>query len=203
MTVSSAVQTPFGMPKAGKKGDSVLTNTISKLAAVKSTEHQARSGKPFIVWIDLQGEAMTFDNSSSLAPLTSFNGELYSGGYWCAFYARKGDVLFEGDRFSSVGASEMLHEGRFYQTKKNGDPTNVAAFILSSPNSTAVFEHPNATVPLSDRLRRKLVYLPWFTIERSVMNWKEGLVGEWVERQRELVCAVASAFKAVDEDDGL
>jgi hypothetical protein len=197
-TSSIAEMAPFGMPIAGKAGDSVLTNTISRLASVKKHEHQARSGKPFIVWIDLQSEAMMFDNSSHLSPLTTYNGELYSGGYWCAFYARKGDILFEGDRYRSVGSSEMLHDGRFYQTKKNGEPTKAAAFVLSSPESTAIFEHPNADHPIPGRFRRDLVGLPWFDLERSVINWKPGLVTSTVEAQRGWINAVASACRAYE-----
>lgn len=198
IATSMAVHVPFGVPQAGKAGDSVLTNTISRLASVKKDEHQARTSKPFVVWVDLQGEALTFDHSSSLSPLSTFNGEMYSGGYWCAFYARKGDVLFEGDRYRSVGSSRMLHEGRFYQIKKNGDPTQTSAFILSSPESTAVFEHPNAGLPIPDDLRTELIDLPAFDLEKSILNWAPGLVASTVKAQRDWIQAIASAMKVRD-----
>ncbi len=202
MTLSSSAahHVPFGMPKAGKAGDSVLTNVISRVAAVKQQEHQARTGKPFIVWLDLQGETLDFDNSSQLDPLSSFNGELYSGGYWYGFYGRKGDTLFEGDRFRRVGSSYMLHEGRFHATSKDGQPTKAAAFVLSSPEATAVFEHPDAENPLSAGVRKAMIDLPWFSIEQSMLNWTPGLVASTAAAHRAWVGSIADALKADEED---
>lgn len=194
VTTSHAALAPFGMPQPGKVGDSILTNVISRLASVKRAEHQARSGKPFVVWIDLQGEAMIFDHSSQLRPLTSRNGGLYSGGYWCAFYARKGDVLFEGDQFSPAPFEKMLHEGRFHQTRPDNSITKVAAFILSSPDSIAVFEHPAAATPISSSFRRTLLDLPRLNIDCSLLNWQPGLVASTVEAQRNSICSVAAAL---------
>lgn len=93
---AAATGAPFGAPDPEKPGDSVLTNAIQRVAAVKEREHQAASAQPFVIWADLQSvETMRFDYSDHLQPLMSWNGVLESGAYWHALYGRKGDMLFE------------------------------------------------------------------------------------------------------------
>jgi len=76
-------------PAAVFKGDSVLTNVISKIAGIKEREHHADDRRPFVLWIDLQSEgALVFDYSHQLQPLMSWNGTVASGGYWHALYGR-------------------------------------------------------------------------------------------------------------------
>ncbi len=72
ITISSAAIVPFGTPTPGKKGDTILTNMISRIAAIKEREHQAHDQRAFVVWIDLQSDdALMFDFSSHLQPLSS------------------------------------------------------------------------------------------------------------------------------------
>jgi hypothetical protein len=73
--------TPFGSPNPDKEGDSVLTNVIQRVAAIKEREHQANELYPFVVWADLQSvETMRFDFKDHLLPMMSWNGALESGG---------------------------------------------------------------------------------------------------------------------------
>jgi hypothetical protein len=54
VTIGIKEVTPTGAPKVGKKGDTILTNTISRIASVKKDEKQVDPNKPFILWLDLQ-----------------------------------------------------------------------------------------------------------------------------------------------------
>jgi hypothetical protein len=113
ITTSVASIAPFGHPDSNKKGDSILTNVISRVAAIKEREHQAHDRCPLVIWVDLQSvESMRFDFSDHLQPLMSWNGALESGGYWHALYGRKGDIVLEMDT-GRTRTNTMLHDGRF------------------------------------------------------------------------------------------
>jgi hypothetical protein len=194
ITTSVAATAPFATPDPSKKGDSVLTNVISKIAGIKEREHQAHDRRPFVLWIDLQSEALIFDYSHQLQPLMSWNGTVASGGYWHALYGRKGDVLLEfgGGR---IRTNVMRHEGRYYQQmKKHGGPTRVSGCIFSSPKTTVMMEHPTAVFPLTASFRRQLINLPWFEIDLSLANWSDHLVERTVHLQREFIAAVVAAL---------
>ena len=194
ITISSAAVAPFGAPTPGKKGDTILTNIISRIAAIKEREHQAHDQRPFVLWIDLQSEgALMFDFSPHHQPLSSWNGVVTSGGYWHALYGRKGDILLEpSGRF--VHRTMMQHEGRYYQTmKKHDGSTRISGCIFSSPKTTAILEHPAAPFPLTASFRRQLLQLPWFSIALSLANWSEHLVERQLAVQREYITAVINA----------
>jgi hypothetical protein len=193
--ISSATVTPFGAPDSKKKGDSVLTNAISRIAAIKEREHQAHDRRPFVLWIDLQSEsAMMFDFSYQLHPLSSWKGEIQSGAYWYALYGRKGDTLLEpGGGFMRI--NEMKHEGRYYQIlEAHNGPARISGCIFSTPRTTVLMEHPSAAFPLTKSFRRRLLELPWFSVSLSLANWSEHLVERIVAVQREYVSAVVTAF---------
>jgi len=190
ITTTVASVTPFGRPDSNKKGDSILTNVISRVAAIKEREHQAHDRCPFVIWADLQSvESMRFDYSSHLQPLMSWNGSLESGGYWHALYGRKGDIVLEMDT-GRTRANTMLHDGRFKQRTKNGERTRVSAFVFSSSKVTAIMENPSAPFPLTTVFRRHLIDLPRFEIGLSLANWSDGLVARTVAAQREMIAGV-------------
>ena len=195
ITTSVAAVAPFGAPNPSKKGDSVLTNIISRIAAIKEREHQAHDRRPFVLWIDLQGEgSLVFDYSHHLQPLMSWNGTVQSGAYWHALYGRKGDVLLESGG-GRIRTNVMLHEGRYYQQMKEHDgPTRISGCIFSSPKTTVIMEHPAAAFPLAASFRKQLIHLPWFEIGLSLANWSEHLVERTVRVQRDLVLAVIQAL---------
>lgn len=189
-TATTASGTPFGQPNPDKEGDSVLTNVIQRVAAIKEREHQANERNPFVVWADLQSvETMRFDFKEHLLPLMSWNGALESGGYWHALYGRKGDVVAEMGS-GQTRINHMRHDGRYSQTMKHGGPTRISVFIFSSPEATAMLENPAASNPIDPAFRRFSVDLPRFEIGLSLMNWSEGLVARTVAVQRDMIVGV-------------
>ena len=195
ITTFVAAVAPFGAPDPKKKGDSVLTNMISRVAAIKEREHQAHYRRLFVLWIDLQSEgSLVFDYSDHLQPLMCWNGEVQSGGYWHALYGRKGDILLEGGG-GRTRTNVMQHEGRYYQQmKEHRGPTRISACIFSSPKTTVIMEHPTAVSPLTASFRKQAINLPWFDIGLSLANWSECLVERTVRVQRDLVVAVVRAL---------
>jgi hypothetical protein len=187
---AAATGTPFGAPDPEKPGDSVLTNAIQRVAAVKEREHQAASAQPFVIWADLQSvETMRFDYSDHLQPLMSWNGVLESGAYWHALYGRKGDMLFESG-MSHSRINTLLHDGRFNQQMKHGGRTRISGFIFSSPKTTAFLENPDAPFPIPIGFRKQLIQLPQFEIGVSLANWSEGLAARSVRVQRQYIAGV-------------
>jgi hypothetical protein len=193
ITTSEAAVAPFRPPDRSKKGDSVLANVISLIAAIKEREHQARDRRPFVLWIDLQSEALEFDYSHQLQPLMSWNGTVSSGAYWHALYGRKGDVLLESDG-GRIRTNAMRHEGRYYQRMKHGGPTRISGCIFLSPRTTVMMENPTAAFPLTASFRKQLINLPWFEIDTSLANWSEHLVERTVHVQREFIAAIIAAL---------
>jgi hypothetical protein len=78
----------LGMPKpdgsgAYKKGDSILTNAISRIARIKDNEKQVDPAKPFLLWLDFQDPTVWGlpVSQEQLAPLytESRDGEVGTG----------------------------------------------------------------------------------------------------------------------------
>ena len=195
ITTQWAAIAPFGAPDRRKKGDSILTNVISRIAAIKEREHQAHDRRPFVLWVDLQSEtSLRFDYSHQLQPLMSWNGEVQSGGYWHALYGRRGDTLLESGG-GRIRTNVMQHEGRYYQKmKEHGGPTRISGYVFSSPKTTVIMEHPAAALPLTASFRKQLINLPWFDIGLSLANRSEHLVERTVHVQREFIAAIIAAL---------
>jgi hypothetical protein len=194
LTSSVATVAPFGSPDPSKEGDSILTNVINRVAAIKEREHQADDRRPFVVWVDLQSETtMRFDSSEHLLPLMSWNGIVTSGGYWHALYGRKGDILLDTDRPYNR-ANGMLHDGRFRQIMKHGGPTRISAFVFSTAETLAIMENPLAPFPLTAAFRSGLIDLPSFDIGVSLADWSDRLVAKTIDHQRQLISGVVMAL---------
>jgi hypothetical protein len=194
LTSAEAAIAPFGAPDPKKKGDSFLTNAISRIAQIKDKEHQVHADKPFVVWVDLQShEGLLFDYSSQLQPLMCWHGALSSGGYWHGLYGRKGDLILEGGG-GMTRMNVMQHDGRFFQVMKHGERTRVSAFIFSSPKTTALMENlePTHSVPAS--FRKCALNFPWFEMNLSIVNWSDGLANKIVCVQREYIGSVIAAM---------
>lgn len=200
LTTSITEVFPTGAPKPGKKGESVLTNTISKFAAIKRNEKQIDQNKPFILWLDLQDTGVwRFPVSEALfSPLYSQlrDGHISSGPFWFALYGRKNDPLIKSRGFD-YRSIPMAHEGRFYQTMaSHGEPTRVSAVVFSLPQATILMENPHTAKPVPKNIRAALLKLPRFRIELSILEWEPGLVSRYLEFQRSNILAVDAALKA-------
>jgi hypothetical protein len=193
---------PTGEPEADKAGDSLLCNTISRIAAVKESEHQVDQSKPFVLWLDLQDVDVWGPDISpemTLMPLYSEREGVVGGGaFWFALYGRKEGPLLES-RGYQYRSTLMQHEGRFRQTmKSHGGPTRVSAVVFSLPRATVLMEHPCAIHPLPPRFRAAMLKAPRFRLDLSLIEWQPGLVGEIIEVQHHLVNAAVKALEAFD-----
>jgi hypothetical protein len=203
VTTDEAEVFPTGTPRPDEKGDSVLTNTISRVARIKSCEKQVDPDKPFILWLDFQDFGVWGSSlcDQQFSPLYSENMEGYvgSGAFWFALYGRRGDPLLES-RGYAYRSIPMAHEGRFYQTmtKSHGGPTRVSAVVYSLPHATILMENPNAAKPLPPRVRAALLKMPRFRLDLSILEWEPGLVSRLVESQREIVVRATAALGTFD-----
>jgi len=194
---------PTGAPKPGKKGDTWVTNTISRIASIKEKEHQIDPERPFVLWLDLQdysvwGFAL---NLEFFRPLFSEGREGYvnSGPFWFALYGKKGDPLLYSQSFD-YRSLPLAHDGRFYQTmtQAHGGPTRISAVVYSAAGATMVMENPNAAHPLPDRFRAALMKVPDFRLDLSIMEWEPGLVSSTIEQDREMVVATVNTLQKFD-----
>jgi hypothetical protein len=193
---------PAGAPVAGKPGDSVLTNTISRVARIKENEHQIDPAKPFVLWLDFQdphvwGGAISDEQFSPLYTEMN-NGAVGCGALWHALYGRKDAPLLES-RGYDYRSSVMLHEGRFRQTmKSHGGPTRVSAVVYSLPRATIMMENPAPANPIPPGFRAAILKAPFFRLDLSLIEWKLGLVSDTIELQHRSVGAAVKALEAFD-----
>lgn len=202
LTMGEVEVFPTGAPDPAREGDSVLTNTISRIAAIKQNEKQVDPNKPFILWLDLQDQAVwgVPPSEELFSPLYSegIEGYVGSGPFWFALYALKGDPLIES-RGYDYRSMPMAHDGRFEMTMKaHGGKSRVSAVIYSLPYATFLMENPNPTQPIPPRVRATLLKLPRFRLDRSIVEWKPGLVARHIAAQRQSVLAAAAALGGFD-----
>jgi len=194
---------PYGAPKPGKDGDTVATNSISRIASVKGEEHQIDQSKPFVLWLDLQDEGVWGGLSLSAEDFSPLHTEMKEGhvGHgvvWFALYGRKDDplVLSKGYDYSSM---PLAHEGRFNQVIGSG-PSRVSAFVFSLPRATVLMENPDAIHPLPPRFRAGMLKAPFFRLDLSFVNWEPGVVADLIAVQRKALFAAERALKSFDVD---
>lgn len=158
---------PGGVPRPGKKFDSVQANVISKLCAVKQGETQRRHDAPSVLWLDLSYFGpMTHTLLEQTIPIVSGNIGLTSGAIWHAFYGWKGAPILEEGNPRTI---EMGHDGRF--RLKGKSKCYYAAVIVSFEKGLVLFENPWADIRLPPKFRRRCERLPWFKIGHSVADW--------------------------------
>ncbi len=205
VSIGELVVVPFGAPKPDEKGDykngdSVLTNAISRVARIKEDEKQVDATKPFLLWLDFQDPTVWGVPlaEEQLAPLytESKDGEVGTGTLWFALYGRKGDSMIETECFT-YRVRHMLHDGRFCQIMRaHGGPTRVSAVVYSMPRATVLMENPSAPQPLPPYFRADLLKTPFFRLDRSVCEWRPGLVKARIDMERNAVEATAKALLA-------
>lgn len=180
---------PFGTPE--KMGDSVLTNAISRIAAIKAGEKQSDPEKPFVLWLDFQ-DLTVFGLSiplEQLAPLYSKgqSGDVGAGALWYALYGRKCDPMIQMQSLD-YGTILMLHDGKFEQSKK------VSAVVYSMPRTTILMEHPSPTHRIPPSFRASLLKLPFSDLNLSICEWEPGLVQSRLDLERKVVEATVKAL---------
>ncbi|HEY3329254.1 MAG TPA: hypothetical protein VGK19_04480 [Capsulimonadaceae bacterium] len=189
--------TPLGRPEASKPSDSILTNAISRICGIKSGERQSDEAKPFILWLDLQdltggGLPIAYEQ---LAPIYSQlrDGDVGSGALWYALYGKRDDPMVESGS-PEYRVARMLHHGRFAQSRA------VSAVVYSLPRGTVLMEHPDPTHRISAMMRASLIGLPFFMLDRSILEWEPGLVAQLIELEKTRVQATVLALKRYDDE---
>ena len=201
-TFGEIVVFPTGAPVPGKAGDSVLTNTISRIASIKQNEKQVDPSKPFVLWLDLQDPVVWGIPPADelFRPLysESKDGLVGSGPFWFALYGRAGDPLLES-RGYSYRSTSMLHPGRFFQTiKSHGGPTRLSAVVFSLPRATILMENPAAMHPLPEKFRASMLKAPFFRLDLSILEWRTGLVQQNIDIERQIIEAAVTALERFD-----
>ena len=202
VTMSATEVFPTGAPKSSKAGDSSVTNTISRIAAIKQNEKQVDPTKPFILWLDFQDPGVwgfpIADELFSPVYSETREGEVACGPLWYALYGRRGDPLLysRGYRYAIM---PLAHDGRFLQTMKgHGGPSRVSAVMFSTPRSTVLMENPRAIKRIPDRARAALLKTPGFRFDLSIMDWTPGLASTLTELQRHVAEAAAEKLCSFD-----
>jgi hypothetical protein len=192
ITTGAIGVTPFGAPDHSKPGDSVLTNTISRICGIKKDDRQIDPAKPFVLWLDLQDPTVwgyLSISSGQLVPMytESKDGAAGSGGLWYALYGKKNDPMMQmqGLDYRSV---PMLHDGRFALS------AGISAVIYSLPKATVLFENPKPARPLPVRCRVSLLKAPFFRLDLSICEWSSGLVRSTVDLQKTMAAAAVSTL---------
>jgi hypothetical protein len=172
----------FGEPKIirpyGYSKDSCTADAISKICSMKQEEHQMSDTLPSILWADF-GVTGDFSTTGDLFyPLNSWKGALTSGHFWYAFYGKKDYPIYtDYSKYDELNVShgsieKMQHNGRFNQN------TKLSGCLLRCSQNCFFYEHPNPMQPISDCFRKRLLNLPHFSIEKSLVNFYPNMVKE-------------------------
>ena len=189
---------PGGSPDPDKPNDSVQTNLISRVCAIKEKEEQICGERPSILVIDFtsfggrQTAGLLFAASEQAAPIISGHHGLTSGALWYAMYGWENAPVFEEGSARQV---RMLHEGRFRLT---GDrKSKLSAALLVLPRSVVLFENPWAMHRLPSKVRLAICRYPWFDLSQSIGDWRvddalrkvelqEGMISEFEKKFSEM-----------------
>jgi hypothetical protein len=176
---------PFGAPSPHKQGDTVGSNVISKIGGIKGSEHQFSDRQPNVLWVDFGylGLWPGVFKMDQAFPIASWNGKIYSGGLWSAFYGWVGCPIFEGLP-SGAPKTRMQHSGRYRK------PTKISGSVAITVDQSALFENPKPNFTLSESFRKKLLTgLDGFSLEHSIANWVPGTVADLVNAQAKNITA--------------
>ena len=172
-----SVHQPGGKPNVEKPNDSVQTNLISRVCAIKGRERQIPADKAAVLVVDFNdfgGPLTPHTLVDQAVPAISGRGGFTSGALWCAFYGWKGAPVFEGDE-----RVRMEHDGRFRLAGEQRSKLSAALIVL--PEHVVCFENPGAAFPLAESTRLRLARFPWFDLKLSVLEWRQGDVQKQLE----------------------
>lgn len=177
---------PFGKPQ---KHENVTENAISKLSAIKQTEHQISTDYTSIIWLDFQDEVWDLlDTVDRVLPVRTWNSAFYSGELWYAFYGWKDAPIFEDFRLDMLVGDvvKMRHPGRFRNS------TKLDAVIISFFRNTVILENPFSKKAIKPSLWKKLICLPWFNFEYSYTNWPAVNLRQRIELEQKKLIELSS-----------
>lgn len=182
LNIREHVVTPFGKPKVN---ENVSENVISKLAQIKQRETQFSPTSPSILWLDFQDEMwdLVF-KPDSINPINTWNGDLYAGVIWYAFYGFLEAPIFEMHSTEERAVRDIIkmrHNGRFRMK------TKIDGVVFSFPRSTFAIENPYSQKPIPNWFWTDFLQVPWFQLEYSRLNWPDKSLLELIELETERI----------------
>lgn len=130
---------PFGLPQR-KSIDSVTSEAISKIAAIKKEEKQFEDNTINILWVDFVNPFLSELDllESHEKPFIIFNNDIFTGNIWWAMYGKKRhQVLVRANGFSEPETYKMEYNGRLQQN------TKIDFVIFNMKNGISIFEKMN------------------------------------------------------------
>ena len=182
---------PSGAPDPKKSGDSVQSNAISGICAIKGDEKQFSGKSPAILVVDLTAfggreiASMSFSNPSQASPLICGHEGLTSGFLWYAMYGWSGAPIFEQSTTSIV---QMQHEGRFRLSNQKKSKLSAVLFLL--PTDVVLFENPWSKFRLPDDVRTRLCCYPYSNLAYSICDWRIGDAEKQIALHCHMICTL-------------
>jgi hypothetical protein len=110
----------------------------------------------------------------------------------------RGDILLENGEFR-ITPNVLLHDGRFNQVMRHGGRTRISGVIFSSPTVTVMMENPCPRFRIADSFRNRLLWLPFFYVNLSILDWSRGIARKTVRLQRR---AIRELVRSLDVTEG-
>lgn len=147
-------------PFSGANGASQVEDGVSKLAGIGAKDSQFPQGHAGILWLNLeQNDLHMILKEDDCFPLNSRGrGCSCSGLIWNSLYGQKGLPLYEV--YPDRPVHTMQHDGMFVRRE-------ISAVMVNFGRSIAIFENPEANVPLPDWFREQVFNVKWFSLEHS------------------------------------
>ncbi|MDQ7785010.1 MAG: hypothetical protein RDU20_19150 [Desulfomonilaceae bacterium] len=170
VTITSSEIAPFGLPRHDRPLDTLQSECISKIAAIKMKEHQFDRQSSSVLWLDFNDLLLWptgFDSYQAL-PVYFWKDTLTAGCLWNAFYAEKGDPIFDDLNVTNGHPSrtyKMEYPGRFNAESK------IDLVICDLGGDKIVFQNHNSVKLVSDWVFRYLFTLFGFNLTLSWIDW--------------------------------
>lgn len=158
---------PLGKPKRLGK-DNIQGEAVSRLASIKEGETQFNEKSINVLWIDIinyQFKGMDILEDQYI-PYISFQSHITFGAFWHAFYAKKGDKIYDQleTEYMSDEPYIMEFNGRFQRR------TKLNFVFINSNRGMIVFENHKRKCKIKN-FYKKIFELLDFKIEYSYLNW--------------------------------
>jgi hypothetical protein len=188
---------PFGKPRDRKDhpGDSVATNAVSRIAAIKARSKQLPAGQGNVLFIDfMRPDPLPLMGADQAFALNSAQGHISTGVLFAAIYGQIGWPIYES-RPIDYGAGKfqrLAHPGRFQQSGGA-----LSAIVTQHHDGLVLFENPHATVPLTPAGRQQFLLCPGAQLE---LFWAAFTGPEALQRRIGEAVALLRYFLDLDAD---
>jgi hypothetical protein len=163
---------PAGAPK---EGEFTVDNIVHKFSQKAEEENrQLPADRPALLWLDVQFEDWWSLSADEAWPLYVLpNGRFRTGGVWLGIYGRKGTPLLESESMSKgfpPQGQEAVHTTLRYPGYFAKQDVHASAVVIAWPESTVIFENPDACQRIPSQVLERLLCLPHFDWPRSWMR---------------------------------